>query len=187
MPATPQFRPARPEDAEQVARLHTDSWRRHYRGAYADAYLDGDILSDRRTVWSARLAAPAGAVTLLAEDPPGSLLGFVHLVPDEDAVHGSLVDNLHVVHGRHRSGLGTELLTRAAAAAAERAAGPALHLWVHERNTAARAFYRALGGSPVERVPVAPPGGRPERLDGTPYKLRLVWPDAAALAARRLT
>ncbi|MFG2818474.1 GNAT family N-acetyltransferase [Kitasatospora sp. NPDC048365] len=187
MPATPQFRPARPEDAEQVALLHTDSWRRHYRGAYADAYLDGDILSDRRTVWSARLAAPAGTVTLLAEDPPGSLLGFVHLVPDEDAVHGSLVDNLHVVHGRHRSGLGRALLTRAAAAAAERAAGPALYLWVLEPNIAAQAFYRSLGGRVAERVAVSPPGGVPGRLAGTPYKLRLVWPDAAALAAQRLT
>jgi hypothetical protein len=28
--------------------LHADSWRRHYRGAYADAFLDGDVLADRR-------------------------------------------------------------------------------------------------------------------------------------------
>lgn len=55
-------------DAEAVALLHADSWRRHYRGAYSDAFLDGDVVADRFAVWSARLAAPAGSATLLAQN-----------------------------------------------------------------------------------------------------------------------
>jgi hypothetical protein len=34
------------------------------------------------------------------------LLGFVHVVFDDDARWGSLVDNLHVTDARRRSGLG---------------------------------------------------------------------------------
>ncbi|MFC8453730.1 GNAT family N-acetyltransferase [Kitasatospora sp. NPDC057223] len=178
-----RLRAAGSEDAEQVALLHADSWRRHYRGAYADAFLDGDLAADRLAVWSARLAAPGHSLTLLAEDDAG-LAGFVHVVLDQDDRWGSLIDNLHVTHDRRRTGLGTALLTRGAAAAAERATAASVYLWVHEQNTAAQQFYRALGGTCVEKVPVPPPGGDPSRLHGRPDKLRCVWPDAASLRTR---
>jgi GNAT superfamily N-acetyltransferase len=177
-----EFRSAGPDDAEKVALLHADSWRRHYRGAYADAFLDGDVLSDRRAVWSARLAAPAGAETVLAERD-GRLEGFVHVVFDDDARWGSLVDNLHVVHDRRRAGLGTQLLRRAAAAVGARPGSNALYLWVLQQNTAAQQFYRARGATCVETGTAAAPGGNPAWLNGAPGKLRMAWPDAAALLA----
>ena len=43
-------------DFPQVATLHAESWRRHYRGAYSDAYLDGDVVADRLEVWGERMA-----------------------------------------------------------------------------------------------------------------------------------
>jgi GNAT superfamily N-acetyltransferase len=178
-----RLRAAGVDDAGRVAWLHADSWRRHYRGAYADAFLDGDILSDRRAVWASRLAAPGGAVTILAEDD-GGLVGFVHAVLDADDRWGSLVDNLHVAHDRQRSGVGAALLTRAAWAVAERAGAASLYLWVLEQNDAAQRFYRAMGGVAVETRPVSPPGGVPERLNGSPNKVRMAWPDASALAGR---
>ena len=39
-----RFRPADADDAAAVAGLHADSWRRHYRGAFSDAFLDGDVV-----------------------------------------------------------------------------------------------------------------------------------------------
>src|SRR5256885_1019940 len=119
-PAPIRFRAAHADDAEQVAALHAASWRRHYRGAYADSYLDGDILTDRRAVWSARLAEPAGRITVVADDGDG-IAAFVHVVLDEDGHWGSLVDNLHVAHRHQRSGIGTALLARAGASILERA------------------------------------------------------------------
>lgn len=104
-----RFRAAGPDDAEKVALLHADSWRRHYRGAYADSFLDGDVAADRRSVWSARLAAPANSMTVVAQDDTG-LVGFVHVVLDDDDQWGSLIDNLHVTHDRQRTGIGTSLL-----------------------------------------------------------------------------
>jgi GNAT superfamily N-acetyltransferase len=182
--ALPRLRVAGSDDAEIVAVLHADSWRRFYRGAYADSFLDGDVVADRRAVWSARLADPRGSRTLIAEDDTGPV-GFAHVIFDADERWGSLVDNLHVTHSRRRGGIGTTLLTRTAAAAAEYATNPSMYLWVLEQNTAAQRFYGALGGSHVETADVPAPGGVPGRLNGSPRGLRISWPDAAVLAGQR--
>lgn len=182
--ALTRWRMAGTDDVETVARLHADSWRRFYRGAYADSFLDGDVVADRRAVWSARLTDPAGSRTLLAEDEAGPV-GFAHVIFDADERWGSLVDNLHVTHSRRRGGIGTTLLTRAAAAAAEYATSPSLYLWVLEQNTEAQRFYSSLGGTPVETADVPAPGGVPGRLNGSPKGLRIFWPDAALLAGQR--
>jgi len=179
--APPRLRAAGPDDAERVALLHADSWRLHYRGAYSDLFLDGDVVADRRSVWSSRLSAPAHSMTVLAEDDAGPA-GFVHVVFDDDDRWGSLVDNLHVAHDRQRTGIGAALLARTARAVAERAAAPSVYLWVLEQNTGAQDFYRALGGACVEKTAVPPPGGVRDRLNGSPLKLRFAWPDASALA-----
>jgi predicted N-acetyltransferase YhbS len=175
-----EVRAARADDAEQIAQLHTDSWRRFYRGAFADAYLDGDILSDRRTVWVARLAEPAHSATVVAADG-GGLAAFVHVALDQDEQWGSLVDNLHVRHDLQRSGLGRVLMRRAAEAVVERARERRMYLWVLEQNLRAQQFYAAIGGACVEKAQVDPPGGVPERLAGSPAKLRIAWPDLMEL------
>jgi ribosomal protein S18 acetylase RimI-like enzyme len=170
-------RAARAEDAEAVALLHADSWRRHYRGAYADSFLDGDLEADRRKVWAARLAGPGRSATLLAEDDRG-LAGFIHVVLDDDPRWGSLIDNLHVRADLHRTGLGTTLVREGGRAVLAGTDREAVYLWVLEQNTAAQAFYRRRGATPAERCPCRPPG---IATNGAPYKLRMVWPDAAEL------
>jgi ribosomal protein S18 acetylase RimI-like enzyme len=174
-----RLRAGGPGDAEGVATLHADSWRRHYRGAYADSYLDGDVVADRRAVWSARLTSPNNSVTLIAEDGDG-LVGFVHVVLDDDARWGSLIDNLHVTRERQRGGVGTALVRGAFAAVVAQATSISVYLWVLEQNAAAQGFYRAMGGTCVEKATVAPPGGVPDRLNGAPNKLRFAWPDASS-------
>ncbi|HEX3812271.1 MAG TPA: GNAT family N-acetyltransferase [Mycobacteriales bacterium] len=178
----PRLRAAGPDDAEVVALLHAHSWRRHYRGAYADSFLDGDIVPDRLSVWASRLAAPANSTTVVAEDDT-SVMGFVHVVFDDDDRWGSLVDNLHVVRDRQRTGIGTALLACAAEAVTRQGTGRSMYLWVHEQNTAAQQFYQALGGTCTERTKVSAPGGMPARLNGSPNKLRITWSDAASLTA----
>jgi GNAT superfamily N-acetyltransferase len=176
----PAFRSAGPDDAARIAALHADSWRRNYRGAYADSFLDGDVAADRRAVWSARLAAPAGTHTVVAEEDD-RLVGFVHVVLGADPAWGSLVDNLHVVHDRKRGGIGTTLLIHAARKVAEAAPTDAMWLWVLQQNTAAQRFYETCGAACVETGTVTAPGGDPTRLNGTPRKLRMAWPTVAPL------
>ncbi|HYH29624.1 MAG TPA: GNAT family N-acetyltransferase [Pseudonocardia sp.] len=181
---TVRCRPAHAHDAEQVATLHAASWRRHYRGAYAASYLDGDVFADRLAVWSGRLAEPTGSITVLAEDD-GGLAGFVHVILDEDVEWGSLIENLHVALPYHRTGIGTTLLACAARGIIECATNSATYLWVLKQNTAAQQFYRARGGACVEEAPVSPPGGVSSRLDGAPTMFRIAWPDASVLALQR--
>ena len=172
------FRTATAADTEAVASLHADSWRRHYRGALSDAFLDDDVFADRLDEWTHRLAQPdPGARTILAEEG-NDLVGFIHVIFDEDPTWGSLVDNLHVAYDRKRLGTGARLLAEAARAVSAHASSPGLFLWVLEMNTAAQAFYSACGGEVVERKEEDAHGG------GRIIGLRVVWPDAHVLIAR---
>ncbi|XVU20822.1 N-acetyltransferase family protein [Actinoplanes sp. CA-054009] len=166
------LRPATAADAGRIAALHADSWRRHYRGAYSDAFLDGDVAANRLAYWSAHFARPSTDPTIVAETG-GELIGFVHIRLDHDPRWGSLVDNLHVTHAEKRHGLGTRLLT----AAAHSVTTDAMYLWVLHQNTAARSFYEARGGRRVESAFASPPAGDPANLIGTPGKHRMHWPD----------
>lgn len=178
-----QFRRAGPADAKAVANLHADSWRRYYRGAYSDDFLDGDVVADRLAVWSDRLGDPdRRRCTLLAED--GDLIGFANTVFDDDPTWGALLENLHVADGHRRRGIGSHLLALTAEAAMERPQRTGLYLWVLEQNVDAQAFYQARGGSCVERTRVSPPGGIASRLNGSPAKLRYAWPEPAVLLAQ---
>jgi GNAT superfamily N-acetyltransferase len=177
------FRVAGRSDAGAVAALHAESWRRHYRGAYSDAFLDGDVFADRLAVWTDRLArGDRGSCTILAEDGSG-LTGFAHAVFDEHPTWGALLDNIHVAHSHRRRGIGSGLLARIAEAVAGRHPRTGLYLWVLEQNLDAQAFYQAHGAKRLERAPVDPPAGVPCRLTGSPYKLRYAWDDA--ISARR--
>jgi len=175
------FRPAGAGDAERIAELHADSWRRFYRGAYADSFLDGDVAANRRAVWEGRLGSPANSETVVAERGD-RLVGFIHVMFDNDPRWGSLVDNLHVAHDQRGTGIGRQLLARAAGAVVEAATGTAMYLWVLKQNAAAQRFYRACGATSVETQRVSPPGGDPTRLNGTPDMLRMAWPDVAHLS-----
>ena len=176
----PRFRLAGPADAEAVANLHADSWRRHYRGAYSDAFLDGDVVADRLAVWTDRLRVhDPRRCTILAED--GNLVGFANTVFDDDPSWGALLDNLHVADGHKRRGIGSHLLALTAEALMERPERTGLYLWVLEQNVDAQAFYRARGGSCMGREPASPPGGIASRLSGSPMKLRYAWPEPAVL------
>jgi GNAT superfamily N-acetyltransferase len=186
-----RFRAAGKDDAQAVAALHTDSWRRHYRVAYTDAFLDGELPGFFLDLWTTRLAAPSAQDrTILAELGPGSggdgggdatLVGLAHTVLDDNPTYGALLDNLHVRSGRNRQGVGTRLLSLTARAVLADRPGSGLYLWVLERNTGARAFYDARGGTCVESVEVLPPGNNPAWLKGKPKGMRYTWPDPAKL------
>jgi ribosomal protein S18 acetylase RimI-like enzyme len=175
-----QFRPARLADAAAVAALHADSWRRHYRGAYSDAFLDGDVDADRTAVWKERLSVATGRDHTLLAEQRGVVVGFVHTILGKDPIWGALLDNLHVAYKHKRRGIGARLLRLSAEFVAEQAPDSGLYLWVLEQNRSAQAFYQAFGGACVERGVVPAPGGVPGRLNGSPACLRYAWPEPPA-------
>jgi GNAT superfamily N-acetyltransferase len=162
----PRFRLAGPADAEAVANLHADSWRRHYRGAYSDAFLDGDVVADRLAVWTDRLREPnPRRCTILAED--GSLVGFAHTVFHDDPTWGALLDNMHVGDGYKRRGIGSRLLALTAQAVTERPERTGLYLWSSNRMSTPRPSTRPAAGDVWGEVwhrrPALSPAGLPDR------------------------
>lgn len=173
----PVLRPATAADADAVGALHADSWRRHYRGAYRDEFLDGDVDGDRRLVWRERLGAADDRRHTVVAELGGRVVGFAHLVLDADDRWGNLVDNLHVTYELKGRGTGTRLLGAVAARSTAERPGAGLYLWVLAQNTAAQAFYLARGGRLVEERLAGPfPGG------GRAPAHRCAWPDPTVLA-----
>jgi ribosomal protein S18 acetylase RimI-like enzyme len=194
---TVSYRAAASADAEAIARLHADNWRRYYRGAYSDSYLDGDVAEERRAVWVGTLQqAQVGTFTIVAEiDGPSDtrsvapgqqvapeqrhVAGFAHTRLDADPRWGALLENLHVADEIKRQGVGRALMAATADQLAARKPGSGLYLWVLEQNTAAQAFYAAQGGICVERGIRGPfPGG------GTAPAFRYAWPDPVSAFSR---
>jgi len=170
------YREATAEDIEAIAALHADSWRRHYRGAYSDSFLDSDVFSDRRDVWTERLQRTdrSNEWTIVAERD-AAIVGLAHTILNADPQWGALLDNLHVRFDLKGSGIGTRLMTETAGAVLARAPSSGLFLWVLEGNTAAQAFYAARGGKRAGSKTSEAPGG------GTIVAFRYVWPDPSAL------
>ncbi len=173
------YREAVEHDADAVATLHADSWRLHYRGAYLDSYLDGDVVADRLQVWTDRLAPPRRDQYTVVADCREKVCGFAHTVFDHDPTWGALLDNLHVRSDLKGAGIGTRLMSEAALGLLrQRPPGP-IYLWVLDQNKAAQSFYDARGGTRVESSLRGPfPGG------GTALGHRYVWPDASLLIVR---
>ena len=176
-----RYRRAQSSDAPAIAALHADSWRHHYRGAYSDTFLDGDVAADRLEVWTRRLEELATPTNTIVAEADSVIVGFAHTILDEDPKWGTLLENLHVAHDWKCRGVGTQLVATGVQDLLERRAVAGLYLWVLEQNTAAQAFYEARGGTCVERSFAPPPGGEPRRLVGAPRRLRYVWPDPSEL------
>jgi ribosomal protein S18 acetylase RimI-like enzyme len=170
-----RYRQATAADAVAIATLHADSWRRNYRGAFTDAFLDGDVHADRLAVWSERLTNQTVATRTVVAEDDGVVVGFAHTVFGDDPTWGALLDNLHVADALKRGGVGRMLMSHSAAAVLLQSPATGLYLWVLEQNTAAQGFYRALGGACVEQGFGSPPGG------GRPPRFRFSWPDPSVL------
>lgn len=174
---TPSFvlRSATAADAESIAALHTDSWRRTYRGMMTDAFLDGGALENRRSVWADRLGRPNPSQFVCLAEDADRLAGFICVFANEDPVWGSYIDNLHVAPGLHRRGLGRSLMRRAAGWLCDAGAQGGLYLWVMEANANARAFYDRLGATNAGTEMHEDPGG------GRAPNCRYTWSSARLL------
>jgi ribosomal protein S18 acetylase RimI-like enzyme len=170
------YRKARASDADAIATLHADSWRENYRGAFPNAFLDGDLYADRFALWRERLEHPReNQLVQLAVDS-ANVVAFICAYADHHAEWGSLIDNLHVARSFKGKGFGRALMTQAAAWLSDRSPDHGVYLLVLEANVAAREFYERLGGHMAE-ITVEPLGGTLLRT------CRFTWPSPTALWA----
>jgi GNAT superfamily N-acetyltransferase len=170
-----ELRRATDADVDAIAALHAESWRNSYRGVYPDAFLDRDVDADRLAAWNERFVHPRPDQRTIVAEADDSLAGFAHVLLDEDASHGALVDNLHVLSAWQRSGLGTRLMAECARIVISERPGRGAYLWVLEANARAREFYAARGGRESDRTLDA-------TFEDTPlWCYRVIWPDPTTL------
>jgi ribosomal protein S18 acetylase RimI-like enzyme len=137
------IRPARVEDAAQMARVNVRCWQETYRGLMSDAVLDDPgLLTARERFWIAALTDERyrenrGAVA----ERDGELVGIAMSGPplDAAAAWARQLYVLYVYAADHGTGAGPALL--AAVLDPEESAA----LWVADPNPRAQAFYRKHG------------------------------------------
>ena len=140
-----------------------------------DAFLDGDVLSNRIEVWRDRLLAMRDDRFVAVAEDGSRLVGFICVFGDEDPRRGSLIDNLHVAHEHKRRGIGASLMRHAGRWLTAHDPGSGVYLWVMEANREARRFYERLGAADAGIVERQNPGG------GSAPNCRYVWPGPGAL------
>lgn len=170
-----QIREAQPSDLNSIVQLHAQSWRIAYRGILSDAYLDGDLLADRMSLWGPRFATPAANQYIAVAEMDNTVVGLACAFGSYDDVWGNLLENLHVAPTLKGAGIGAQLVSHVAQWCAQTQSATALHLWVLKGNTAAQGFYKRLGASAVEKSVWDAPDG-----NSVP-ELRFAWPSLAPL------
>jgi len=144
------LRPARPEDALAVARVHVRSWQAAYKGLLPDDYLDSLRADERASRYDFATTDPLAPHTIVADDGR-SILGFATIgvspgVPSHDV--GELMA-LYVDPDQWRTGVGRVLIARAREELYHRGLLTAI-LWVLEGNTRAERFYERDGWTCID-------------------------------------
>jgi GNAT superfamily N-acetyltransferase len=170
------YRIARKTDAERIALLHADSWKRTYRGIMTDTFLDGDVATDRLRVWQERLRSGRVDQFVFVAEDGGAISGFICVCGNEDPYWGSLIDNLHVAYERKRQGIGAMLMREAGRWLQSNYGGMGVYLWAMAANATARSFYEKLGGTMAETIEKEIPGG------GSAESCRYIWLKPAVLS-----
>ncbi len=136
------LRPAIPDDAPAVARVHVRSWQAAYRTLLPDEYLDQLRPEDRAHNYDFRHTDPLQPQTIVAANE-GSIYGFVTTMPSRDkdlADHGELCA-LYVDPEKWGQGIGAALVAAARSRLVELGFHKAF-LWVLAGNLRAERFYR---------------------------------------------
>jgi GNAT superfamily N-acetyltransferase len=142
------IRPAAIHDARAIAEVHVESWKTTYRGIFPDSLLNGLSVEKRESSWRDSLAghAPPAAMTLVACDAAGSVVGFASGGHERTGQLGC-AGELYAIYLRQeaqRKGLGTSLVQQFVHELIARGFG-SMAVWVLELNPS-RAFYERLGG-----------------------------------------
>jgi GntR family transcriptional regulator, nutrient-sensing system regulator len=158
--AGPLLRGASPGDAAALAAVFVAAWRDAYPGVVDDAILAALDVRDV-TDWLGNLVVSSNQVTVLAEDPPGSVAGFVRFGADPGDARLGHVYALYTHPRAARRGIGRRLLDHALAELAPDGRRP-VSLWVFEQNERARRLYAAAGFVPDGARRVEPQYGAQE-------------------------
>ncbi len=156
------------EDAESIALVQVESWRKTYAGILPDAYLESLNIEKHSMLWRQNLRS-GQTFAFVAEDPWG-IFGFISGGPIRDAIEGYDAElyAIYLMPARQRRGVGQELaLTLRDALLME--SFSSMVVWVLEQNLPGVSFYRKIGGLPIARKTIEIGGAAlPELAFGWP-------------------
>jgi len=143
-----EIRPAEPEDALAVARVHVRTWQAAYRSLLPDHYLDQLRAEDRAARYQFRNPDPLRPRTIVAVEG-GVILGFATTLPanQADLPDCGELAALHVDPDYWRRGIGAALVSAARTRLRDLGFRNAM-LWVLAGNVRADRFYRTDGWMP---------------------------------------
>jgi GNAT superfamily N-acetyltransferase len=148
------LRRAGPDDAEAIAAVRIDGWRRSYKGLVPQSYLDAMNVPASLPLWQRVLDAPGDVASVFVAEKDGAVVGFAagNRLPEPKHGFDAELTAIYLAQDVQRRGLGRRLVgTIAAERASHGATG--LIVWVLAGNKAARAFYEALGAELVVEQP----------------------------------
>ncbi|MFZ0394598.1 MAG: GNAT family N-acetyltransferase [Terracidiphilus sp.] len=142
------IRPAQPEDALAVARVHVRSWQAAYRSLLPDEYLDQLRPEDRAARYDFSHADPRKPCTQVGESD-GAIVGFATTAPARDSDCAGLGEllALYVAPESWGQGIGQQLSAAARQRLTDEGFAEAV-LWMLDGNVRADRFYRQDGWLP---------------------------------------
>ena len=155
------IRPARPQDAPAIARVHVVSWHETYPGLVPGWEIAARSYVDRLALWTRELGTPSRGTAAFVAERDGAVVGFGLAGPQRmaalrDLGHTGEVWSLYVLRAAHGRGVGRALMEAMLGALADRGHASAA-LWVVTANPAAQ-FYERFGGVRVMEGIDAPGG-----------------------------
>lgn len=169
------FRNASEMDAENIAKLHAESWRLNYRGLLDDQFLDDEVIENRKQVWSERMNSPDLNQRVILAKVQDELIGFGCLFLNDDKQYGALLDNLHVTESYSGKGIGSGIIKRLASEIKSSGGRNDMYLWVLKGNDSAIRLYEKLGAQQKELAIETEFGNNPVA------KYRYYWPNVDIL------
>jgi ribosomal protein S18 acetylase RimI-like enzyme len=141
-------RPATPNDAAAIARVHVESWQGAYAHVFPAERLAGLSTDGRARWWRSQLADPPKRTRVLVDGDGEGAAGFASVGPsrdsDTDPARVGELYSIYVMPEQWGSGIGKGLMGAAVGALGELGFEEAV-LWVLEDNPRARRFYEAAG------------------------------------------
>jgi ribosomal protein S18 acetylase RimI-like enzyme len=146
-------RPAKPEDAAAIARVHVASWRTTYRDLLPAEFLASLTEPGYTERWQRVIGDGSSRVYVVEE--AGEVVGFAscgHERAGETGFAGELYA-IYILDSAQRRGHGRELV-RAAVGGLREMGVRDMIIWVLRDNSPARRFYERLGGVYVRKQPI---------------------------------
>ena len=144
------LRPATPDDAAAIARVHVESWQGAYAHVFPPERLAELSTDGRARWWRSQLADLPERTRVVVDVDAAEAAGFASVGPSRDAdtdpARVGELYSIYVLPERWGSGVGRRLIGAAHGALDELGFQEAI-LWVLEDNPRARRFYEAAGWS----------------------------------------